>query len=264
MTLLIIEDEAEERTRFLEYAKTREDIIFIGSTNSSSKGYEILLEKKPEGIILDLELHKGKGSGMEFLIMLKDAGLEWKPIIVITTNASSSIVYNTVRSLGADYIFHKLQSGYSQRSVIDSMLLFRSLMMDNPHMDEVDDIDGNEGDLALGENPESRLARLIELELDAIGMGRNYKGRDYLESAVMILVNDSKAKALKLVAMQFGLTYSSIIRAIQTAIDNTWYDGDPEVLLKHYSAHVGSRKGTPSPSEFLYYYSEKIKKMARP
>ena len=107
MTLLLIEDNEFEVNSFKEYLKNINDAQLIKYTNSSYDGIEYAKTYMPEGIILDLELHNGEGSGIKFLEELQELNLDFKPLIVITTNVSSDIVYDHIRKLGADFIFYK-------------------------------------------------------------------------------------------------------------------------------------------------------------
>jgi len=300
MTLLIIEDEAEERGRFLECAKAQPDKIkFVGSTNSSIMGFDILKQHSPEGVILDLELHKGIGSGRDFLNNLKSSGFKPKPIIIVTTNTQSDIVYNAMRGLGVDFIHYKKQKGYTPEAVLEDFLAFRSLQGDeadativetthitaatttieavNDILDDniatpataIDDIPFPEPETyAKLDAPNApldtgKVSDAITTELDAIGMGRHYKGRAYLEKTIELLVlkgAEYSDMVFNRVADHFGVHYSSIMRAMQTAIENTWYDCEPEVLKQHYTTYVSQKKKRPTPGEFVYFYADKIRK----
>jgi CheY-like chemotaxis protein len=282
MKLLIIEDVDAERKRFLEYAKTCPDKIqIVGSTNSSRRGLEVMHEINPDGIILDLELKYGIGSGIEFLESLKKGrtdGTQYtgkKPIIVVTTQNPSEVVHNVVRKYGVDYIFYKGQGGYCPQAVISVMLLFRAPSdftdlyddtenkVDITEKDDIMEVDNFSETKKLNR---IKVINLINKELDAIGMGRHYKGRIYIVSAITILLDDTLASsdaAFKKTAEEHSLGYSSIMRAITTAIENTWYDCDPDVLKHQYPLHISDKKARPTNSEFIYYYSEKIIKLMK-
>ena len=107
MSIILIEDDNFEVNSFKEYLRNEDDVKLVKTTSSSYEGIEYTKTYMPEGIILDLELHKGEGSGMKFLEDLQMVELDLKPLIVVTTNVSSSIIYNHIRKLGADFIFYK-------------------------------------------------------------------------------------------------------------------------------------------------------------
>ena len=93
MSLLLIEDDEYECARFKSYIETLDNVKLVGVTSSSDQGIEYFKTYLPEAIVLDIELHKGQGSGIEFIEQLKNIIAEFRPIIVVTTNASSSILY---------------------------------------------------------------------------------------------------------------------------------------------------------------------------
>ena len=49
------------------------------------------------------DLHKGEGSGISFLEELQKLKLDFKPLIVVTTNVSSKIIYRRIRDLGVGF-----------------------------------------------------------------------------------------------------------------------------------------------------------------
>jgi len=93
-------------------------------------------------------------------------------------------------------------------------------------------------------------------------MGRQYKGRNYLVTAIRLLVvgsNDSES-VLNQTADEYEVAHSSVTRAMQTVIENTWYDCDPDDLANHYTQYVSQKKGCPSHMEFIHFYADKISK----
>jgi len=67
MSILLVEDDEYEVNKFKEYMEARTDVKLVNYTNSSYKALEYVKKYLPEGIILDLELHKGEGSGLNFI-----------------------------------------------------------------------------------------------------------------------------------------------------------------------------------------------------
>ncbi|MGN1301757.1 MAG: response regulator, partial [Clostridia bacterium] len=118
MTILLIEDDELECQKFKSYIETVDNVKIIGTTNSSDEGLEYFKTYLPEAIVLDIELHKGQGSGIEFIDNAKKFMTDFKPIIVVTTNASSSILYDKLHEEGVDLIFYKKQTDYSPKLII--------------------------------------------------------------------------------------------------------------------------------------------------
>ena len=253
MTLLLIEDDAAERSKIAEHSSNRSDITFVGITGSSDEGVQLVKEHKPEGVILDLLLFDGKGSGLQFLAGLAEEYLEPRPIIVVTTHIPPNLVYDQAFNAGVDYIHFKGQSDYSPEMVLNTMLFLRKPKSPILRTDQS------------SETPEersSRILRLIDTELDLIGIRRRYKGHTYLSEAIFLHLTERKATSksvLVQVAERNHLNYSSVFRAVETALKNAWNTSCIDDLQEHYTARISTSTGIPSPTDFIRYYADKIR-----
>ncbi len=257
MPLILIEDDASECNRFRNCARNRTDVAFVGITGSSDEGISFVKTRLPEGVILDLELHKGKGSGIQFLTDLNNLALRICPIVIVTTNSPSAIVYNHIHDMGVDLIFYKRQENYSPDMIINTLVALRkSLYNALPKEDHLKTL----------ESPEELRGRIIariDAELELVGIRERYKGRQHLQDAIYLMVTkakDNSESILYQVAKKRKISYSSVIRAIQTAINNAWENNDIDELLKHYTARININTGVPSPTDFIYFYAAKIQK----
>ena len=260
MPLLLIEDDVAACRRFKDYANSEAAVEFIGMTGSSTEALKRVQARLPEGIILDLELHRGEGSGADFLTGLGKMNLSFKPIIVVTTNNSSRFVHENVRDLGVDYIFYKRQQDYSPSMVINTLLaLRRHLRLKTRY--------STPNDLQTIESPEElhdRINQRIDAELNAVGISARYKGRTYMTEAILDLMCDgaknSSDAVLYQVSIKHHITYSSVFRAIQTAINRAWDTTSCDELINNYPMRVNHKTGVPLPTEFIHCYADKIRK----
>lgn len=257
MALLLIEDDELECQKFKTYVETLDTVKLVGVTNSSAKGIELFKTYLPEAIILDIELHKGQGSGIEFIEKLKENMAEFRPIIVVTTNAVSSILYDKLHEDGADLIFYKKQVDYSPKLIISSVLSLRKTMY------KFNTSDRNLEEMQ--ETPaeyETKISNKINTELDLIGISSHLKGRKYIHDAIMYLIkeNSSDETVFNHLANEHKKSASSISRVMQTAINYAWRNSAPEDLEMYYLAKVNYNTGVPTPTELVYYYKDKIKK----
>jgi two-component system response regulator (stage 0 sporulation protein A) len=258
MKIVLIEDDVAACRDFADYARTRTDIDFVGMTGKSDEGLKLVKDKLPEAVILDLELNAGAGSGYDFLEEFSKTEFSIRPIVVITTRNRSDAVYTQLHArYDLNWIFYKLQQGYCPEMVIRHLLRFR----------EFYHLQGSGGSaittLETPEEQKSRIMSRIKAEMDAIGISMRLKGRKYIEEAVHLLIinNESGSETVfQDVAQYQKNSYNNIIRAIQTAINDAWRNADDiEELLKLYTAPVRKDKGTPTPTEFVYYYADKIR-----
>ena len=259
MPLLLIEDEVADCIKFKEYVNTRTDVVFVAMTDSASKGLNYVQTLMPEGIIVDIELHKGTGSGLQFLSDLKKSNIALRPILIVATKSPSQVVHNHVRNLGVDLVFCKRQKDYSAEMVIKTIVALRESWFT---------IQSNEllGDLQEIESPEERRNRIMErinTEMEFVGIGVRYKGYEYLQEAIYNLINKDKNSsevAINQVAENRKISYNTIIHAMQTAINRAWKISSIEDLQKYYTARVNINTGVPTPVEFIHYYADKIRK----
>lgn len=258
MPVLLIEDNEYEVENFKNYLNQRNDVNLIKTTALSYEGIEFTKAYMPEGIILDLELHNGEGSGLNFLEEIAKLKLDFKPLIVVTTNVSSEIIYNRIRELGVDFIFYKKQKDYNPEIVINSMISLRPILYTNK-----ESINTTKDTTETAMEREQRIKDKINNELDLIGIANHLKGRDYLFDAIYyLLTNDEDGDSVfYYLANKYKIGNSSVSRAMQTAINHAWRMSPVEDLLVHYKARINIETGVPSPTEFVYYYKEKIKKL---
>lgn len=259
MPLLLIEDDVSECIKFKDCANSRTDINFVGMTGSSIEGVQCAKTRLPEGIILDLQLNRGRGSGLQFLADIKTADIGFRPIIVVTTSSRSEVVYNHIEENGVDWIFCKKQPDYSVDLVINTLLTLRKSLYNKQ---------GNDipVDMQTLESPEERQARItqrIDAELNLVGISSKYRGRKHLHEAIYLLINVEKGASeavINQIAIAQKGNYSAIVRAMQTAINNAWASSSIDDLQKYYTARIDYRTGVPSPTEFIHYYADKIRK----
>lgn len=259
MPILLIEDEPYECRKFKDYAATRTDITFVGITGSNDEGLQLVKSRLPEGVILDLELTKGQGDGLQFLTGLKEAKLGLRPIVVVTTNIQSEVTHSHLHEMGVSFVFFKKQNGYSPERVINILLGLRESL---PSAQKSDIL----ADLQTVESPEelrTRIINRIDAELSQIGFSLRLKGRKYLSEALYLLLSKDKNESdavLYQVADQNKVNYNTVIRAIQTAIENAWDRTDIETLKELCPVRIDVRTGVPSPTEVIHYLADKIRK----
>lgn len=94
LTVLLIEDDAASCTEFVEYINSVDDVTLIAVTNSSYKGIQHVKDYMPDAVILDLELHRGAGSGLLFLKELRNINISKSPYILVTTHNVGSDIIN--------------------------------------------------------------------------------------------------------------------------------------------------------------------------
>ncbi|MBO5349554.1 MAG: response regulator [Clostridia bacterium] len=256
MKVLLIEDDENECAIYKNIIETKNNIKLVAITNSSNEAIKYVNDYKPDGIILDLELNNGEGSGFEFIEKLKKQNINKIPKIVVTTNIYSDSVYNFLHKNKIDFIFYKNQASYSNENVLNTLLLLNEYEVPNKVV--VNMFNENEGE-------NDKLSDLINKELDLIGVSTHLKGRKYLHDAIYFVTkNDESSEKISVIqylVAKYKRSNSTISRAMQNAILHAWRISSLEDLSALYTARINYETGVPTPTEFIYYYSDKIKKI---
>lgn len=254
LSVLLVEDDIAACEEIRQYIDEIDDVILVGMTNNSSKALHHVKDSLPEAIILDLELHKGYGNGLQFLKDLNQLNIPFHPYILVTTNNSSIATYEFTREQGADFIMYKHQEGYSGKSAVDFLRLVKNVIFS-----KIDSACPEHKTIESADQKFKRITRRINLELDRVGVSPKHIGYKYLTDAIQIVINKPTSNLCAIIGSKYGKTEASVERAIQNAIDRAWRISDIEDLLKYYTARINSEKGVPTITEFVYYYANKIK-----
>ena len=257
MRVIIIEDDDFECEAYKKVIEQQPDIQIVATTNSSTEAIKLVSKYKPDAIILDLELTHGEGSGLEFVENMKKLKINHFPKIIVTTNINSDSIYNFLHKNKVDFIFCKNQSNFSNKNVIDTLLLLDGYNnSSNTFSNSIAELTDN--------NIEEKIAEHINKELDLIGVSMHLKGRKYLFDAIYFVIQDngdgSNISVVQYLVGKYKRASSTISRAMQNAILHAWRISAIEDLTALYTARVNYETGVPTPMEFIYYYSDKIKK----
>ncbi len=254
LSILLVEDEEAVCNEFTENIDELDDVSLIGVTNNSSDALKYIKDFLPDAVILDLELHQGRGNGFLVLQGLRQMSLDINPYILITTNNTSAFTYESARRLGADFIMSKHQADYSAKSALDFLIMLKPVIHSR--------IQAASPEHATTEPPEVKHKRLftrVRTELNNVGISPKAVGYTYLLDAVMLVIQQPVQNLSTIISKKYGKTESSVERAMQNAIQKAWRTADIDDLLKFYTARISSDKGVPTLTEFIYYYANKIK-----
>ena len=255
LEILIVEDDPKDLSDLIrELDANSEYFSLTGTTANSDKAFEMVMDSHPDVIILDLELQKGYGDGMDLLKKLHDACLTRPPFVLIVTNNISTVTHDIARSLGADYVMTKCQEGYTAKLPFEFLKISRELILTRKGTDNSVIITSTQQ----SEYSEKRFRRLAYEEMNLVGINPKSSGYQYLADAIVFLAQDKREGVYKLVAQKNGKAPTTIERAMQNAINRAWNTTPPEILMKYYRATVKSDRGVPTITEFIYYYSHKI------
>lgn len=254
LSILLVEDDPSTCKKIVDLIEASDDFELCGVTNNAHKATEYISDTLPEAIILDLELHQGCGSGLNVLTGIKDLSLDFLPYILVTTNNSSAITYESARQLGADYIMSKHQENYSEKTPLEFLkMLTPAIKNKRKQSDTSNPVTQSPA------NREKHLTRRIINELNNVGISPKSVGFQYLIDAIIITIDKPTQNICNIIAKKHSKTEASVERAMQNAINRAWAITDIDELLEHYTAKINSYKGVPTLTEFIFYYANKIR-----
>lgn len=207
------------------------------------RAVELLEEKQPDVLVLDLMLSKQDGIS----VLKKAAGLEKRPMSLVLTGFMTEYVGAMAASLGVQYFMTKPCEFSAVAARVQELVStdFKSKAA-APRKQEV--------------NIEAMVTTIIH----EIGVPAHIKGYQYLREAIMIAVEDMDVinaitKVLyPQVAKAFSTTPSRVERAIRHAIEVAWDRGDLETLQRFFGYTVSNTKGKPTNSEFIALIADRL------
>ena len=242
-TSIMIADNSEEFCVSLSTALQRtERFNLVGTACDGEQAMQLLEERKPDILVLDLMLAKKDG-----LSILKSmAGWERRPAVVATSGFMTDYVASAAAGLGVAYLILK---------PCDMEAL----------VDRLEELRGDTGrSIPIRRAPGQSIEALVTGIIHEIGVPAHIKGYQYLREAIIIAVGDMDVinaitKVLyPQVAKTFQTTPSRVERAIRHAIEVAWDRGDLDTLQRFFGYTVSNTKGKPTNSEFIALIADKL------
>ena len=252
LRILLVEDEPEVCQSFQQHADNLEYLDIIAYTNNSAEALKQICDLQPNVIILDLELHKGGGTGIDILTGIHSLCLQYPPFILVTTNNSSKTTLEYVRTLGADFILSKHQTNYTEQGVLHFLETMRKAILAGQSLSGTTFPDRME-------DQEKRMLIRLKTELHLLGFNPKHLGYKYLIDTILLKTTAPETDTYLTLITKYKKTASSIERAMQNAINWTWAHSPIEDLLQFYPVRIRSDKGVPTLTEFVSYYADKLK-----
>lgn len=253
LKLLIADDNREFNELLTRHLEMEPDFEVVGTAYNGEEVLEMLNEKAPDVLLLDIIMPHLDGIGV--LEALAESELKKKPhIIMLTAFGQEAITYKAVE-LGAAYYMLK---PFSMDVLANRIRQFNSVQ---------------ENRLSRGvvSSAAKKQQRRIPLEeevtdiLHQIGIPAHIKGYFYLRKAIMMVVEEvellgSVTKVLyPAISEHFDTTPSRVERAIRHAIEVAWSRNNIEIIKKFFGYTIKSEKGKPTNSEFIAMMADRLR-----
>ena len=252
-TRVLIADANQDFCKLLtELFNSERDLQAVGCASDGVEALAMIMEQKPELVILDLVLPKL--DGLELLRRLPETGCT--PHVIVLSGFVNSKVVADCSANGADYFIPKP----CEAPVL--LAHIRQIMGRSPAFIPAAGVDCRS--VAAQSRQDMDLEAVVTDIIHEIGVPAHIKGYQYLREAIILTINDmdminAVTKVLyPEVAKRFSTTPSRVERAIRHAIEVAWDRGDVEVLQKFFGYTVRGIKGKPTNSEFIAMIADNL------
>ena len=253
-----IVDDNEKIVNLLEdILKGNTDIEVVGTSANGIEALDMIKEKRPDVVLLDLIMPKLDGLGVMEKVRLDESYKKIPAFIVITAIGQEGATDNAFE-LGASY--------YIMKPFDNNMVLTRIEQVSGAlHNNKLIDNQRVTTNISKFDYQESNLEADVTHIIHEIGIPAHIKGYQFLRDAIMMSVNDPEilGSVTKLlypsIAKKNLTTPSRVERAIRHAIEVAWSRGNMDTLNGLFGYTVSNGKGRATNSEFVALITDKIR-----
>lgn len=259
INVIVADDNIEFCNVMNDYFMTQMDINLIGIASDGFEALDMIKEKKPDLVILDIIMPNLDGLGV--LEKLNEEKPEHMPRIIVLTAVGQDVVAQRAISLGADYYVVKPfdMEVFTRRM---RQMFDNTLYIDKEKKTSWYPGSGREG--VEKNNPGDIEAEITKI-INGIGIPANVKGYTYLRRAIAIAVEEPKIlssmtrELYPTIAEIYNTTGSRVERAIRHAIDIAWSRGQLENMYEIFGFAATREKTKPSNGEFIAMVADRLR-----
>lgn len=234
-------------------AKDKE-LKLVGKANNGEEMYQIIKNKEPDVVLLDLIMPKMDGLSVMDAVSKNKNLKKYPNFIIITAVGQEKITEDAFRKGASYYIMKPFQNDTVltqiknlKHETRNDTSRSRGMIMNTKEIAE--------------ENLETRVTNMIH----EIGIPAHIKGYHYLRDSIMMAVEDMDVlnaitKILyPTVAKKHQTSSSRVERAIRHAIEVAWSRGKVDILDDLFGYTISNGKGKPTNSEFIALVADTIR-----
>lgn len=263
ISVLIADDNKEFCSILNDYLLNQRDIVVTGIAKDGREALDLIVERKPDLVILDIIMPHLDGLGV--LEKLNTMDLEKVPRIIILSAVGQDKITQQAITLGADYYTVKPfdMEVFTKR--------IREMFNSAPTSVSQASVRVSYPTSSIMSSTETKTKTPIDLETEItsiiheIGVPAHIKGYMYLREAITMVVNDMELlsavtkELYPSIAKKYNTTASRVERAIRHAIEVAWGRGQIEAINKLFGYTIHNDKGKPTNSEFIAIIADKLR-----
>ena len=256
-TKVVIADDNKEFGDILsEFLGNQEDFEVVGVGRDGNEAIDLIIENKPDMVILDIIMPHLDGLGA--LEKLIEIDFSPRPLIIILSAVGQEKITQRALALGAEYYVVK---PFDFDVLLSRLRQFKDLNNRVIRASDINNGNTHSSNQGIRKNLEIEVTKLMH----EMGVPAHIKGYQYLRDAIIMAVKDldvinSITKHLyPAIAKDYGTTSSRVERAIRHAIEVAWSRGQVETIEEMFGYTVNVGKGKPTNSEFIAMISDKLR-----
>ena len=259
---IVLADDNKDFCQVLkEYLSNVEDIEILGIAKDGVEALQLVQEKEPDLLVLDVIMPHLDGLGV--IEKLNGMNLSKMPKIIVLSAVGQDKITQTAINLGADYYIVKPFDFVIFINRIRELVLNKpvSPQVKTKPVAELQMMRTNESPKASAGNIETEITNIIH----EIGVPAHIKGYLYLREAIKMVIDNVELlgavtkELYPSIAKKFNTTPSRVERAIRHAIEVAWSRGKVDTINKLFGYTVHTTKGKPTNSEFIAMIADKLR-----
>lgn len=230
------------------------DLNLVGKANNGEDAYELIRDKQPDVVLLDLIMPKMDGLSVMEQIN-HDKEIRKHPNFIVITAIGQERITEDAFKKGANYYILK---PFNNEMVLNRVKSARQLLKSEMGGMKTEKLKTEQNTAV---NLEARVTDMIH----EIGIPAHIKGYHYLRDAIIMAVDDMDVLnaiteiLYPTIAKNHKTTASRVERAIRHAIEVAWSRGKLDTLDDLFGYTVSNGKGKPTNSEFVALIADTIR-----
>ncbi len=263
ITVVIADDNKEFCNILNDCLFSQKEIVVVGIAKDGIEAIELIKEKKPNLVILDIIMPHLDGLGV--LERLYNMDINPMPKIIVLSAVGQDKITQRVINMGADYyvvkpfdmdiLTKRIREMFNVVEVNDDKSIKSSIFTPRLFQERFIQKSSEPGDL------ETEITSIIH----EIGVPAHIKGYVYIREAIGMVVKDMELlsavtkELYPSIAKKYNTTASRVERAIRHAIEVAWSRGQVDTIYKLFGYTINNNKGKPTNSEFIAMVADKLR-----
>jgi len=258
INILIVDDNKEFRNILNDYLVIQEDMVVVGIAKDGVEALELIQEKKPDLVILDIIMPRLDGLGV--LEKLSIMNIDPSPRVIILSAIGQEKITQTALALGVDYyVIKPFDIDVFVKRIRQTFISkrYNNIQKSHPY--------SNDNKRNIDELEPVDLYTEITNIICKIGVPAHIKGYTFLREAISMVVTDIDLISVvtkelyPAIGEKYNTTASRVERAIRHAIEVAWGRVEVETINTFFGYTIHSYKGRPTNSQFIAMVADKLR-----